>query len=243
MPDIPLEFHLSGTVSFWNVDRDNAISLKGVFSLFQEAAIRHADLCGTGALAMTSRGESWVLKGLSVSIDRYPAYEEPITVVTWSTGVTGFKGYRDFRMLSNGVEFARGSSLWLYFSLASKSLLRVPKDVADQFPRKEEPPFDPELDRLKLRPPAAGGTVQSIGLRYTDFDANQHVNNTAYFDLLQSALASSGGPLRPRRLRVLFSKGIPVGEHQALVSFEPGEAHTVFSIGDTSGPAAVGTVA
>ncbi len=204
-------FVLHASVAFGDVDRDNVLTLQGVFKLLQEAAIAHANQYDTGTDAMVARGESWVLKRMAVAIDRYPRYAEPLRVETWSTGIRGSIGNRDFRVYGgDGGTVIRGSSLWIYISVRAKSVVRVPADVAARFPSGAGAPFCPNLQDLAFDEPASSAAeTLPVSLRYSDVDANDHVNNTAYFDLLQTALSRLGRPARPRGVRVKYGRGIP----------------------------------
>ena len=182
------ELILNTTVSYGDVDRDEVLLLPGVFKFLQEAAIKHADLFDAGTHAMVSRGESWVLNRMAAAIHRYPRYEEPVRVVTWSSGIRAFKGYRDFRVFCGEEPVVSASSLWLYVNLRTKSLVRVPAEIAATFPSRPGAIFRPDLDKLKLVPPDAGSAkTHPVSVRYSDVDGNGHVNNTAYFDYLQTA--------------------------------------------------------
>ena len=158
---------------------------------------------------MISRGESWVLTRMAADIHRYPRYEEAVKVVTWSTGIRTCKGFRDFRLYCGNELVASASSLWLYVNLRTKTISRVPPDVAATFPSRPGDVFRPELDKLKLTPPAATAAGHAISVRYSDVDGNGHVNNTAYFDYLQTALARSGASPRPRQIEIQFLKENP----------------------------------
>lgn len=210
---------LETSVAFGDVDRDNVLTLAGVFKLLQEAAIAHANQYDTGTDAMLTRGESWVLNRMAVEIARYPHYGEPLRIETWSSGIRGFKGYRDFRIFDRaGQVVIAGSSLWVYVSIRTRSIIRVPREVAEKFPVGTDGVFCPELESLELAAPdEASARRCTITLRYSDIDANAHVNNTAYLDLLQSALASVGEPARPRSVRIKYGKGIAAGTPAAEV--------------------------
>jgi len=217
---------LDTTVAFGDVDRDHVLTLAGVFRLLQEAAIAHANQHDTGTDAMLTRGESWVLNRMAVQIARYPRHGEALRVETWSSGVRGFKGYRDFRVRSSaggdGEVIIAGSSLWLYVSVRTRSIIRVPREVAAKFPVGTEEVFCPDLEALELSAPdPATAPAAVISLRYSDVDANGHVNNTAYLELLQSALASAGGDVRPRSVRIKYGKGIAAGTAAAEVRLAP----------------------
>ena len=229
--NIPQEFILDGSVSYWNVDRDNLLSLRSLFAFLQEAAIRHADQCGAGARAKASRGESWVLHRMAVSVHRYPRYEEALRVETWSTGIRAFKGYRDFRAYCGPELVVSASSVWLYLNIASKGICRVPREVADGFPTRSGAAFFPDLEKLQLEPAAGGSIEHDVTVRYSDFDGNGHVNNTAYFDYLQTAFAARGFSPRPGTIQIQFLKEIAPAVEHVRVSLERRGQAVAFSLG------------
>ena len=142
------ELVLNTTVSYGDVDRDGVLLLPGVFKFLQEAAIKHADQFDAGTQAMVNRGESWVLNRMAAAIHRYPRYEEPVRVVTWSSGIRTFKGYRDFRVFCGDELVVAASSLWLYVNLQTKALVRVPEEIAARFPSGPGAVLHPDLDKL-----------------------------------------------------------------------------------------------
>lgn len=203
-------YRLDTRVSFGDVDRDNLLSLRGVFKLLQEVAIAHANLFDTGTDAMLTRGESWVLNRLAVEIRRYPAYGEPLHIETWSSGIRGFRGYRDFRVQdAQGRLIISGSSLWIFVNIRTGAIMRVPRELAERFPSVNEGAFCPDLDTRDTGRMPEGSTESRITLRYSDFDANHHVNNTAYLDFLQAALSLQRAPTRPGQVLIRYGKAIP----------------------------------
>lgn len=238
------EYILEASVRFAEVDRDQVMALPAVFQLLQEAAIRHADLFGVGAAGLAERGTSWVLNRLAVGIDRYPRRDETLRVETWSTGVRGFRGFREFRLFCGEELLLSASSLWLWIDLRTRTLARVPEELAVAFPIGGDgrPPYRPELEKLRITAPAGQAPAVPVTLRYSDFDANGHVNNTAFFDFLQTALARQGRGPHPRRLELQFLREIPLGAEAAEVRLEEGEAGTAFAIGGAEGAYAVGVV-
>lgn len=232
-------------VSFASVDRENVMTLRAVFLTLQEIAIAHANLFDTGTNAMLERGESWLLSRMAVSIERYPRYEEKLQVHTWSSGIRGFKGFRDFRVTdASGATVILGSSMWVYFNTRTLTIMRVPADVAERFPSNPDTAFCPQLEKLEFDAPGDGARSFVLSLRYSDIDANDHVNNTAYLDLLQTALARSGLPLRPKNVRLKYAKPVPAGTESVEVRLAPAAeagGHVSFSIGFSDTLCAVGT--
>ncbi|MBK9990016.1 MAG: hypothetical protein IPP19_04560 [Verrucomicrobia bacterium] len=229
------DYTLTTAVPFADVDRHQVILLPQLFKLLQEAAVQHADRYGVGIRGIAERGTSWVLNRLAVDLTRYPHRDEPVRITTWSTGVHGFKGFREFRLHSGDELLLSASSLWLWIDLRTRSLTRVPAELAATFPvGNSTPPYHAAIDRLHLTPPAASTPALSLDLRYSDQDANGHVNHTAYFDLLQTALLRQGLSPQPRRLEIQFQREIPADATTVEVRLEPRAQETAFALG--SGP-------
>ncbi len=224
------EFTLATEVSYWDVDRDQLLTLAGVFKLLQEGAIKHADQFGLGAKAMAALGESWVLNRIAVEITRYPRYEERVKLVTWSAGIRGFRGYRDLRLYCGDECVLRASSLWLYVNLRTKSLTRVPAELADRFPVGQAEMFRPDLDKTRYEAPTAEAVATEVSLRYADFDGNAHLNNTAYLDCLQTALSQQGLPVRPSRVEMQFLKEVSLSVATVQVAVERVGDRGVFAV-------------
>ncbi|MBP6865594.1 MAG: hypothetical protein KBC32_10070 [Candidatus Didemnitutus sp.] len=214
------EFTLTSTVAYGDVDRDQLLTLGGFFKLVQEAAIKHADRFDLGTKAMEAHGESWVLNRVAAQIRRYPRYEEPVRVVTWSAGIRGFRGYRDLRIFCGDELVLQASTLWLYVSLRTKTLTRVPAELAARFPVGTGEVFQPELDKLRIDPPGAEASRTDVSLRYSDFDGNAHLNNTVYLDCLQTALQREAQPVRPARIELQFLKEVAPTTASVQVALE-----------------------
>jgi acyl-ACP thioesterase len=213
-------FTLESEVPYWDVDRDQVMTLAGVFKLLQEAAIKHADVYGLGAKAMAAHGESWVLNRAAARIDRYPRYEEKLVVRTWSAGIRGFRGYRDLRVYSGDELVVTASTLWLYINLRTKSLTRVATEMADRFPTGQAEVYRADLEKMRLEPPSPSAATTEVSLRYSDFDGNAHLNNTAYLDCLQTALARQALPAKPKAVELQFLKEVPAATPSVQVALE-----------------------
>lgn len=239
------EYIFETQVRFAEVDRDQVMLLPALLQVLQEAAIRHADLYGVGAHGLAERGTSWVLNRLAIALTRYPRRDEALRVETWSSGVRGFRGHREFRLFSGAEPILAGSSLWLWIDLRTRMLARVPEEIAAQFPlgRAGEAPHKPELERLRFAAPATTAPRLPVTVRFSDCDANGHVNNTAFFDYLQTALVREGRPAHPRRIELQFLREIPPAASEVAVRFDPRADETAFAIGGAEGDYAVGVVA
>lgn len=229
-------------VSYWDVDREKKLTLRGLFRFMQEAAILHAEQFNVGARSVDSRRTSWVLNRVSALVTRYPTHGEPVRTVTWSSGIRAFKGFRDYRLYCGDELIVSASSLWLHVDPASMTLTRVPKDLADRFPSGGADAYLPDLDKHKLAPPAKTGNSHAISLRYSDFDENGHLNNTAYLDLLQTALVKRELPPRPRLVDIQFVREVPPAVEAVHIGIEARESAAGFRVDGPSGLFAHGSV-
>jgi len=228
---------LDHTVDYHEVDRQQLITLGGWFKLLQEVAIRHADDFDCGTRAMVTRRESWMLNRIALKIFRWPEYDEQMRVETWSTGIKGFRGNRDFAVFVGEELIARCTSLWIYINLDKRSITKVPKEIAANFLTEPEKPYYPELAHLKLKPTREANYSLPLNLRYNDIDSNQHINSIAYINLLQTALVRSGLQPHPNEIHLQYLKEIPAESESVEVRLHPTdtEASTAFSLasGDT----------
>ena len=238
------EYNLETTVRFSEVDRDQVMLLPALFQLLQEAAIRHADMYGVGAHGIAERGTSWVLNRLAVGLTRYPRRDETLRVETWSTGVRGFRGYREFRLFSGAEQLLAGSSLWLWIDLRTRMLTRVPAELAETFPvgGGGHVPYQPDLEKRRFVAPEPAAPATAVTVRYSDCDANSHVNNTAYYDYLQTALARQGRSAHPLKLELQFLREIPPRTDTVQVRLAPRGDATAFAVGGGEADYAVGEV-
>jgi medium-chain acyl-[acyl-carrier-protein] hydrolase len=225
------KFVLNATVSYGDVDRDEHLLLSGIFKFLQEAAIRHANAFGTGTRAAAVRGEAWVLNRLAAGVEFYPRHEDNLRIETWSRGISGFRGYREYRVYAGEQLAISASSLWIYVNVAARSPLRVPLEIAEQFPSHPGDAYQADIDKGKLEPPdRARSQPVPVSLRYADFDGLGHVNNTAYFEFLQTALARKGLPCRPRHVQIRFVKEIPPGDEAVDVLLDQQDRSIRFGI-------------
>ena len=222
-------YTLTHKVGYFQVDHEHRIQLSSLFKLLQEAAIHHANQAEIGAHLM-EKGESWILNRVAMKLERYPQFDETITIHTWSTGLKHFKGFRDFRIFIGDEMIGQVSTLWLYIDYKQKSIARLPKEIEQTFPQRPEDVYFKNLDRLRLPKPGEQAATTQISLRYSDIDGNQHVNNAAYMDFLQTALQRQKLGTRPKTLEIQFAKEIPPNTERVSVLLEPKDEGVSFGL-------------
>jgi acyl-ACP thioesterase len=176
------------TINYNEVDLNLNLRIDTLFSFLQYAAVTHSENRGAGTKYLLNQGYSWVLGKLEIDIDFFPKLNDKIDIYTWSLGSNGFIATRDFELKIDNKSFAKATSLWYFIDIEKKRPIKVPFDIMQKYNSLHIAPFFPELKKKKFRFPEKGTYNENITLRYSDFDSNSHVNNTAYFSFLQTAL-------------------------------------------------------
>lgn len=159
----------------------------------------------------------WVVRRTVIDVTEFPAYLQEVDLVTWCGGVGTHWAERRTRVTAlDGTILVDAASLWVHVDSRTLQPTRIPEDVR---PTLEESAANRRVGaRLILRPnsfPEAGAVDLSWALRFSDFDAVGHMNNAAYWEVLEEQLAGDRSLRAPLRAVV---------EH--LVQVEPGATLT-----------------
>ncbi len=174
-------FSLPHSVRSADTDLRGRLSLRALCELLQESGGRHAASLGVGAEHLGPMGLAWVLIQWSVLIEAWPGGHAALTVETWPSGLTERTATRDFLVRdAGGGLLARATSHWVMLDLRRRRPVRMP-DAVRRIPLAPRPRA---LDEGLLRLPAPGpaADVAEFAVRWSDLDANGHVNNLAYVD-------------------------------------------------------------
>jgi medium-chain acyl-[acyl-carrier-protein] hydrolase len=170
-------------VTSWDVDARNRLTTSAIGRYMQEAAEVNAAGLGAGYRDLLAEGQTWVLSGFLLQIERFPRFTEHITVETWPRDIERRRAMRDFRLRDRAGEvFAAATTAWYCLDLARRR--PVPPDAwrkVDWLADTRATPRD--CGRL----PGAGLDADvevRVPLRWSDLDLNGHVTNTRYQDLV-----------------------------------------------------------
>ncbi len=194
-----MKVSITRTLNYFDIGPDYRITLGSLFRVLQEASGKHADEAEN---AMTAAGPRWILSRIAANIDHYPAYGDTVTAVTWHRVSKGYKTFREYELYAGDTRVAAATSLWLYYDLNARRLLKIPPDVGDKYGVVDQAatPFD--LDAWKPETKINPTFSTRITTRPTDYDPLNHVNNAIYFDYLQTLLFRNG--FAPERIQSVY---------------------------------------
>jgi acyl-ACP thioesterase len=165
------------------VTPEKRLGLVGLLKVLQDIAWIHGAHLGHGFEAMKERGQLWALARQGLRAHRWPAWGDTMTVSTWVRPVTGMFVMRDYAVTSAGCAVAEATAAWIVLDAVRRRPLRF---HAADIGAREDGVLDIEPERLGAF--EAGAPLSAFDVRWSDLDANGHVNNTRYAEWLIDAL-------------------------------------------------------
>lgn len=211
--------------SYW-ADMTGHAYPHGILEMMQDSAWRHAEALGFGYTDLGQESLLWVLSRLDVDITRMPRWGETVRLETWPTGTHRLFALREYCLYDDDErELLRANSAWLVLDGESRKP-RKPGPVVegrniplnpgnyDEAPGKIAPPDENTTDRYELR------------VRYSDIDAQRHVNNARYVEWMLNGLPDDWmDTYWPRRLSVNFLRECVAGDEIAIRTGREDDEH------------------
>lgn len=167
-----------------DVDFNGILSPTGYMKYLQDTAYCQMETDGPSYDELFNEGLAFILSRIRILFFAPVRTHETVTSSTWSCGGRAASFIRCYGMEKDGVEIARGKSVWALYDFKAGKLKRY-SDVQLNYGIDEEADVD-----LPHRPEFAGEPVLLGAKRvyYTDVDQNRHMNNTRYADMLWNFL-------------------------------------------------------
>ena len=178
------EYH---EVSWEDANIDNHLSLTALDRYLLQAAVNHAEHLGFGFSDTSKENLSWVLFRINMQINRFPAWKEKYSVLTWPSRVRALTAFREFEIRDEKYNLlGTATSEWSVINLKTRRPRRMSSlsHLYDYLTEKVslEKPF------FKLDPQLEFEELFSVTVRYSDMDMNGHANAGKYFDWLSDAI-------------------------------------------------------
>ena len=179
--DKPLIWKEKHQIRSYDVDAEKRATLMSLCRYFQESAGHHSQTAKLGYEHLLEMGQFWVLSRFFIEVDRYPLWQEQISIVTWSKGPEGIFALRDFIFYDTDEKvIARGTSGWLTLDIEKRRPRRL-----DYFA--EIMPYVSDKHAVEHRfskiPPIEKPDIKStFTVCYYDLDISNHVTSTKYIE-------------------------------------------------------------
>lgn len=163
--------------------------------------------------------EAWVVRKTVIEVQQFPRYLEALELATWCSGTGSHWAERRISVVGQRGGALDAATTWVHVDLDSGRPKRVPDGFDALYG--EASGGRRVKARLEHPDPPAGAAAVPWPLRFTDFDVLSHVNNAAYWEAVEEALAARRELRAPLRAEV---------EHRAAV--ERGAAVEVLAADD-----------
>ena len=159
----------------------------------------------------------WVVRRTVVDVYRFPKYLEEIDLTTWCGGLGSRWAERRTQITAlNGDVLADAAALWVHVDSETLQPSRVPDDVVSTLTHSSGGREVGARLLLKTKLFGESGTASQHPwpLRFSDFDVVKHMNNAAYWEMIEEHLAQHSDVREP--LRAIVEHVVQVEHHQTV---------------------------
>lgn len=169
-------------VRLGDVSPGNRMRLDAVVRFLQDIA--NDDARGSG----WSDPHGWVVRRTVVDVSRFPTYLDELQVGTWCGGLGSHWAERRTRLTSaTGDVLIEAAALWVHIDMQTMRPTMVPTDVSEALAAIGVQRRVSSKLILKLADFVPVETTE-WPLRFTDYDSLGHVNNAAYWEIVEQVM-------------------------------------------------------
>ncbi|PIN23592.1 Oleoyl-[acyl-carrier-protein] hydrolase [Handroanthus impetiginosus] len=191
-------YRQSFVIRSYEIGPDKTATMETLMNLLQETALNHvasSGLAGNGFGAtreMSIRKLIWVVTRIHVQVEKYSSWGDVVEIDTWvdAAGKNGMRRDWIIRDYKTQDIITRATSTWVIMNRETRRLCKIPDEV-----KKEVQPFylnkaaiaaeNTDSEKIeKLTDETAERIRTGLAPRWSDMDANQHVNNVKYIGWL-----------------------------------------------------------
>ncbi|MBL7967266.1 MAG: hypothetical protein JNK09_09705 [Prolixibacteraceae bacterium] len=168
------------TIKSFQTNKYGKASIASLFNILIEAAWAHAQVMDWGYDSLKSNNLFWVLSRMYFQVEKYPAWQDKISLNTWSAGTDGIYAYREYILTNEAGEvLLRASSAWLILDMENRKIFRL-SDFKATFPKRIEAGACRNPKRIK--PDLHSENLNYYPVLFSEIDINQHFNSVKYVE-------------------------------------------------------------
>jgi acyl-ACP thioesterase len=168
------------SIKSYQTNQYGKASIASIFNILIEAAWAHAQVMDWGYDSLKSNNLFWVLSRMYFQVEKYPAWQDQVTLNTWSAGTDGMYAYREYIVENEkGEIFLRASSAWLILDMESHKIFRL-SDYRTTFPKLTD--INACRNPKRIKPDMHSEKLNFYPVLFSDLDINQHFNSVKYVE-------------------------------------------------------------
>jgi len=214
------------SIKSYHTNQYGQASISSLFNILIEAAWAHAQVMDWGYDSLKSNNLFWVLSRMYFQVEKYPAWQDQITLNTWSAGTDGMYAYREYILENDkGEVILRASSAWLILDMETRKIFRL-SEFRDTFPKR----IDPNACRApkRIKPDIHPGNLNCFPVLFSELDINKHFNSVKYVErVLDDFGIDFLNSHEPAELEVNYLKEGQAGDRIAVTNTQLSESETL----------------
>ncbi|KAJ4835058.1 hypothetical protein Tsubulata_050467 [Turnera subulata] len=189
-----LVYRQTFSIRSYEIGPDKTATMETLMNLLQETALNHVSSSGLagndfGATRkMSLRKLIWVVTRIHIQVQRYSSWGDVVEVDTWvdAAGKNGMRRDWIIRDCNTQEIITRATSTWVTMNRETRKLSKIPDQVREELVpfylnRLAIPTENSDVAKIdKLTNETAEVVRSGLAPRWSDMDANQHVNNVKY---------------------------------------------------------------
>lgn len=182
-----MRFSIQRTVGLGDASITGELTPSATLAMLQDVALAHCASVGFPFKWSRQQGFVWVFAQTSCVFHTPVRLDDAVDITTWSRGIDGVRGYREFLITRDSELVTSASSLFIYVDIGRLRPARVPNEVAERFSPEPQRALD-EGTFVEPTGPWDAELAARVSIGYRDIDINGHVNSAAYPSFIQTAL-------------------------------------------------------
>lgn len=164
----------------------DTIKVSSILDMIQDVSTKNSDACGYGMNKLREMNVAWLLKGITIKIDKPVKTGLPVDVKTAIKPFKGATSQRGCIVEQNGEVVAKTIAEWFIFDTIKKRPCRIPEEIAQAY---EIHNFEDDFFNY-IKPDLRNVETSEYTIRICnkEIDTNMHLNNTKSAELLMDAL-------------------------------------------------------
>ena len=224
-------FHSQANLYFSQCQADGDLSLHELLKITSDTAVEDYRRRGLSRENLIASGFGVLVSRCSYRIHKWPRENDFVEIVTWEEKPLALQLMRCYKVLAeNGEVLVSGRSTWSVIDAGTWKLIPTKR-----FTVRDVPDFSIELDcdePAKIVLPPKMELLEERLIRFSDIDANSHVNNSRYAAFVEDALPKEWQERKVRDFKINFLKEATLGEKIAILGGKQG--NTFFFEGRTA---------
>ncbi len=167
-------------IKSYQTNQYGTASIAALFHIMLEAAWAHAQIMDWGYDDLKNNNLFWVLSRFYLKVEKCPAWQDEITLNTWSAGTDGMYAYREYILEdSRGEIILKASSAWLILDMETRKIFRL-SDYKATFPKR----IDANACRnpKRIKPVVHSEELNFYPVLFSELDINKHFNSVKYVE-------------------------------------------------------------